>query len=738
MVKPTDPIILNFSEPLDRDTVEGKVHLYKNEGGTQTPMDAKVTVDGGAIVVRPAAPLEHPNETGPSLEYQVSIDPGVTDLSGQPWVETFDETFALKTQVEQADLYKLNRFRSSFNPEAWTLTTSGAGPDQPVEKKSPYLLAVYPGFPCPLNTNEQDLDPVPGQAMIAGRCKGGVQPESIDPSNLSGLTSDEMAELPAYDDLLPVPDMPANRPVVVVFSEAMDPASIELGRTFDVQEVDTQGQVLASVDGHLSLQNDTLRFMPSTPWKQDALYRYTLKSNGDMSSPTEAEASNPTGPLCDPNTMMCGKDGLPLQTQLMAELSFHDIVQPPSSPDAGARYTPYLTWEDKSPSLTGGGPDLVQYFRGTDATQSVLQLLRLSNTIDDNANLINDSSAQIRGPAPSFTNKLDGTERAGGSLSYLNATFPEYTVSETGDVNWQPDSSTADLEDRNGVPMDPNGVKPPPNSAKILSHDMGDRSIEEVGEKGYDTNASDGAANQGLNISGPDAMVGMTIGCGFESYEPYPDQTGCDIAGQEERWDDGTLFGELRRTCYQGVPAECPRDKFTYLTGALFAEVTNQTSTNGGIKVLIHPGHMVTTSFRSYTKAPFYNAANENVADSGYQLMRMRYADKQPIEGTISEGPDGPTLSTSLNLYMDAPYLVTDITVRKEVVNNVHHNLYSYPISMTLGGPLSFLGDGRMVIDQRNENALTIPMKMNIPALRTDLVVPAQGTHIQYISQPIK
>lgn len=734
MIKPTDPIILNFSEPLERDTVTGKVHLYKNEGGTQTEMDTTVTVDGGAIVIRPAQPLEHPTETGPSLEYQVSIDPGITDLSGEPWLESFDETFSLKTLPEQRDLYARNPFLSPFNPDPFVLTGSGAGPNQELEKKSPYLLAVYPGFPCALNTNDQNLN-----QDIAGRCKGSVQPESIDPSNLTSLSPEELADLPDYDDLLPVPKMPANRPIFIVFSKTMDPSSIELSRTFDVQEIDTQGQILDSVDGRLSLQEDVLRFMPSTPWKEGALYRYVLKSNGDMSSPTEAEAANPAGALCDPNTMICGDNGLPLQTQLMAETSFHDTVQPPTPPNNGARYTPYLVWEEKSPSLTGGGPDLVQYFRGTAGTQSVLQLLRLSDTIDANSNLINDSTAQVMGPAPLTTNKLNGNEVMGGSDAYLNTTFAEYAVSETSQVTWQSDPSTADLVDRNGVPMDPNGVKAPPNSAKILSHDMGDRSIAEVAEKGYDTDATDGPNNEGLNITAPDAMVGMVIGCGFESYEPYPDQTGCEDAGQQERWADaGSPFGVLRRTCYQAVPAECPQDKFTYLTGALFAEVTDQTTTNGDIKVLIHPGHIVTTSFRSYTKGPLSNASYENVADSGYQLMRMRYVDNGPIQGIISNGPDGPELSTSVDLYMDAPYLVTDITVRKGIANRVHHNLYSYPVSMTLGGPLSFLSDGRMVIDQWNSNALTIPLRMNIPALSVDLMVPTNGTHIKYISQPIK
>src|SRR5699024_1711233 len=137
-------------------------------------------------------------------------------------------------------------------------------------------------------------------------------------------------------------------------------------------------------------------------------------------------------------------------------------------------------------------------------------------------------------------------------------------------------------------------------------------------------------------------------------FKPYLDQTGCEDGGQQEYYPGFVKKG----TCYMGIPAVCPRDKFTYLTGALFAEVTNQTTDDGDIKVRIYPAHMVTTSFRAYTRGPFANAQGENVADSGYQVMRMRYVSAHPIEGVITEGPDGPLLSTSVDLYMDAPYLV--------------------------------------------------------------------------------
>jgi len=712
MIKPTDPIILNFSEPLDRDTVTGKVHLYKNEGGTQTEMDTTVTVDGGAIVIRPAQPLEHPTETGPSLEYQVSIDAGITDLSGEPWVESFDETFSLKTFAERRDSYA-----KGFTP---TMPLRVAEADQPIPKKSPFLLAVYPGFPCALNTDDQDLS-----AGVQGRCNGGIQPHS-GPGELEPLP---------FDDLIPLANMPANRPIIVVFSKDMDAESIELGRTFHVFEIDEQDQVISNVQGALSIDGDTVRFMPSSPWKKGSFYRYELASNGDISSPSETEASSPSGALCDVTTMICSREGLPLQAQLLADVTIHDVPDF-ASEDLGIRYQPYFIWEETSPSLTGGGPDLVQYFQGVESSRSVLQLLRLADSIDANANLINDSTAQVMGPPPIYTNRFTGTQQMAGAISYNFLRWPEYTVDETSHISWEPDPSTASLMDRNGVPMDPNGVKPPPNSAKILSRDMGDRSLEEVSEKGYSIT---GPSGDGKAINDPAAMSGLLIGCGYESYEPYPDQTGCDAGGEEESYLDFSQTPPLvtERTCYQGVPAECPQEKFTYLNGALFAEVTDQ-SVGDDLKVLIHPGQMVTTSFRAYIKAPLRGPRGENASDTGYQLMRMRYVNGGPIEALISEGSEGPELSASVPLYMDAPYLVTDLIDKKNILTVAYHNLYSYPIEMVLSGPISFLEDGRMVAEQWNTEPVVIEQRMTAPGLSADLVVPANGTHIRYVSQPIK
>ncbi|PHS65798.1 MAG: hypothetical protein COB00_10545 [Alcanivorax sp.] len=700
MFKPTDPIVLNFTRPLDRQSVTGKVHLYKNEGGVQTEVDSKVTVDGAAIVIKPVDPLEHPTETGPSLSYQVSLDPGILDLRGEPWVGSFDETVELGMLVEEAEVFLMEfRFGQGTVP-----VSQGV---QPVKKKSTFIMGVYPGYPCPLNVSERDLTPPAGHLMTAGRCRGSIQPHPND--DLGSLPP-----LPA-DDILPVPDLPANRPIVVVFSKAIDPNSLfdSYGNAinFIVYEVDPQNPDVMStrVDGNITLNGNTLKFTPKTPWKQGQIYAYRLISNGDMtSSHSQCDANQPASNLC-------GLDGLPVNTQLLAEVSTHDQ----QSNHAGVFppvYIDHYIWQERAPSLTGGGPDLIQYFVGAAASRNVLQLLRLPQSVDRNVNLINDSTA--------YPEVLPGA-----SQSHDDAEYPAYQLSETAGVNWQSDTSTVDLVDPIHNPddptqLDPNGVLPPPNSAKILSSFFGYRKIAQID----DSILAFGAGQLGLGQSANSA--GANVGCGWIEANPFEDQTDCDIYGE----------GFFGKTCHYSQPAECPEDKFTYLHGVLFAEVTDKIGADGTIKVLIHPGHIVTSSFRVYTKSA--TGSGGEIVDSGYQVMRMRYpSGEQYIEGKISPGTgsnNGPTLSTTVNLYMDAPYLVTDLTEVKNWMANMYHNLYSYPVQMSLSGGIEFLSDGRMVVEQFNDNPVQIRQLANMPLTDVHFLVPERGSYLRYISEPIK
>ncbi|MFT0139196.1 Ig-like domain-containing protein [Alcanivoracaceae bacterium MT1] len=676
MAKPGDPIVLNFNRPLDRESIRGKVSLMLTDNNnTAVPQDIDYYVDGAALVIKPKEPLRYSPETNPA-SYRLQLASGIKDLRGEDWSGSFDEEFELPTQIEMRE--RVQYSFGSFFP---------TGTYEPVQEKSPFILGLYPGFPCPLNLDTQDLS-----QSIAGRCDGGMQPHPND--NLGGL------EPLTPDDLLPLPEMPADRPIIVVFSEPMDPESLfdNSGNTptFTVEEVDKQGGLIGTVPGKVTLQRNTLRFLPNQPWEPNQLYRYTIKSNGDIRS---------SAAVCDANlsgASLCGADGLPLQTQLLSEVSVHN--EPDGLPTEDI-FSPYYIWQENAPLLTGGGPDLTQYFRGVPKSSSVLQLLRLADSFDSNSNLIDDSNSVL--VAGDFT---PGT-------SYSNAEYWQYDSGETEKVEWESDPVTAELVDplHHDMLLDPNGVQAPPNSAKILSTFYGYTRISD--------NPSPDLLNTGTGNS-----AGANVGCGFEAFLPYEDQSGCDQYGE-------FVFGQ-GLICSYGKPATCPENKFTFLHGVLFAEVTEQTD-DQGLKVRIFPGHMVTSSFKVYTKTP--TASSGEVVDSGFQVMRMRYpSDSHSIPGYIQDGPDGPILQAGVNLYLDAPYLVEDVVVQKRILGRMHHNFYSYPVNMSLSGPMIFMSDGRMIVEQKNDNAVDFQLRANTPRTMVNLMVPEGGTFLRYISEPIK
>ena len=89
--------------------------------------------------------------------------------------------------------------------------------------------------------------------------------------------------------------------------------------------------------------------------------------------------------------------------------------------------------------------------------------------------------------------------------------------------------------------------------------------------------------------------------------------------------------------------------------------------------------------------------------------MRIRYQEDgngnrtQPVTGWIRETPGGPVFETSLDLYLSAPYLEP-----AALGLTLAHDLYSYPLSLDLVGDVTFLDDGRLQIEQRNQAAQSI------------------------------
>jgi len=235
---------------------------------------------------------------------QLNLNHRITDLAGNPLAENYELAFTLPHHIDNTD-------------------------------RAPLVTTVYPGYGCV--TVDRDI-----ANDDHGRCQGGRN----------------------SDDHLPVSELPADRSIVVQFSQTMDPDSIELGGSVRVERnshPDGTGE-WSDVPGQLETGARLVRFHPDQPWEQGTLYRYTLGSNGD---PFSGQAQ------CDGSDAICsrrpdGSTGYPLQTRMLAQ-----------SPD-------------ESPIATGGGPDLSVYFRGGAPAEGVLQTFRNLPTLDVNANFVHD------------------------------------------------------------------------------------------------------------------------------------------------------------------------------------------------------------------------------------------------------------------------------------------------------------------------------------------------------------
>src|SRR5699024_4286793 len=106
-----------------------------------------------------------------------------------------------------------------------------------------------------------------------------------------------------------------------------------------------------------------------------------------------------------------------------------------------------------------------------------------------------------------------------------------------------------------------------------------------------------------------------------------------------------------------GIPLSCPEQKFTYLNGALTAEVTSTFESGKGLKVKIWPGQIMSTAL--YVRQHTVTGGSFLFASSGAQLLRMRYEENEigkrvnPITGWIKDSINGPILEAEVDVYMD-------------------------------------------------------------------------------------
>ena len=290
--RPGDPIILNFTEPLDPNSVAqaGALSLLLNG----SPQTFTSNVDGSALVLHPQSPLQHGGS------YQVQVSQQITDLSGNPLDQAYNLGFSLPALLTPAS-------------------------------HSPVVQTTYPGFPCATTGRS-------AASGLQGTCVGGGN----------------------SDDPLPIPGLPANRSIQVRFTQALNTASVVLGNScnasasFRVEVLDGSGNCTAVVPGRLQVRPQLLRFTPDQPWTSGQRYRYVLGSTTGTA-------------VCDGSQSICGSNGLPLQTQLLAQTVA------------------------SAPAPTAGGPAMEIWFTGQAPSSSVFQSLRSLPTSDVNANFLHDN-----------------------------------------------------------------------------------------------------------------------------------------------------------------------------------------------------------------------------------------------------------------------------------------------------------------------------------------------------------
>ena len=207
----------------------------------------------------------------------------------------------------------------------------------------------------------------------------------------------------------------------------------------------------------------------------------------------------------------------------------------------------------------------------------------------------------------------------------------------------------------------------------------------------------------------------------------------------------GGLLQEARVGCdYDG--ANCPADKFLYLTAALDVEVVGYDAQEDAVRVNIYPTLLQTSSVDVFGRlALAFFPLGDVTIPTGAQVMRIRYQEDgngnrtQPVTGWIRETPDGPVFETRLDLYLSAPYLEP-----AALGLTLAHDLYSYPLSLDLVGDVTFLDDGRLRIEQRNQAAQSVEVDITfrrdgeVAAANMTLGIPPGGVFLNYISAPIK
>lgn len=188
------------------------------------------------------------------------------------------------------------------------------------------------------------------------------------------------------------------------------------------------------------------------------------------------------------------------------------------------------------------------------------------------------------------------------------------------------------------------------------------------------------------------------------------------------------------------VGSTCPGQQFLYLSSTLDAEVAGYDETAGGVRVLIQPTQLIASSVTVYATSSFGNI----VSPTGLQVMRARYAvnpangqRELPITAYIKDNGGQPQLMATLDLYLDLPALAPSL-----IGIPINHDLYSYPLTVAVSGPVQFLPDGRMLAVLKNTADVNLTVSLSaatvLPGGTISLRIPAGTLQMEGVSAPIK
>lgn len=262
-------------------------------------------------------------------------------------------------------------------------------------------------------------------------------------------------------------------------------------------------------------------------------------------------------------------------------------------------------------------------------------------------------------------------------------------------------------------------------------------------------NLSAADANGDLEVS--ESEQGVSEDNGFA---PIPNSSIVQIPEDSVTSDPVDLLGliELSGKPVTGaqigceVGESCPEKGYIYMTSGLDTAVAGE-AIDGRVSVKLYPTTIYTSSSDVHVEVDEALAGLTGEIDgipTGPMLMRMRFQQGESgrnelIDGFIYTNDAGQlTFETMLDVYLDAPYL------EPELLGSVlDHNLRSFPIdNLKLRGPVTFLEDGRMQIEQRNLEPVNLEgisingSLLGLVPLNVSLTmsIPENGLYLNFLS----